>query len=139
MNFSSLAKHLVAGIAASLAGGAVFGLKMHLKGKIPMIASLAGSQSVATGWVVHLAISIIFGATFAALYQGAGILRGQPVKAGLVFGLVLWALFPVTFMPLMMGMPVMWSLAGLISTAPSLIGHLIYGVILGLVYRALDR
>ncbi len=136
---TGFSKHLTAGLAASLAGGLVFGLMMQMMGMIPMIAGLAGSQSVVVGWIIHLTISVIFGATFAGLHARVGILRGHPVAAGAVYGLALWGLFPVTFMPLMMGMPVMWSLPGLISTAPSLMGHLIYGVVLGLVYRSLAR
>lgn len=136
---SGFSKHLTAGLAASLAGGLVFGMMMQMMGMIPMVAGLVGSQSAVIGWAVHLIISAVLGATFAGLHVGAGILRGQPIAAGAVYGLVLWALFPVTFMPLMMGMPVMWSLPGLISTAPSLMGHLIYGTVMGLVYRSLAR
>lgn len=122
---------IVAGILASLAGGVVFGLMMQMMGSIPMIAGLVGSQSVAVGWVVHLVISAIFGVTW-LLFSGpdGGYLRG------LIYGAVLWVLGPLLVMPAMMGM-------GLFMinqmTSINLVGHLVYGLVVGLTFKPLLR
>ena len=55
---------------------------------------------------------------------------------GLAYGGVWWILGPLTLMPLLMGMGfgVNWNVAAAAAMLPSLVGHLMYGGILGLVY-----
>ncbi|MBG6226627.1 putative membrane protein YagU involved in acid resistance [Arthrobacter sp. CAN_A2] len=120
-----------------LSGGVVFGALMAMMGMLPMIASLVGSSSAVIGFIVHLVISVVIGLTltlpFASLLK-----RGLVVSAvvGLVYGALWWVLGPLLIMPLMMGMPIL-TLDG--SSMMSLMGHLIYGVILGLVARLVLR
>jgi uncharacterized membrane protein YeaQ/YmgE (transglycosylase-associated protein family) len=121
---------IVAGIVGGLAGGMVFGMMMQMMGFIPMIAALVGSSSVAVGWVVHLAISAFIGAVFGALLSGRTLGLGAYAGAGLMYGVVWWVLGPLLLMPAKLGMPLfqvndmVWK---------SLMGHMIYGVVLGLV------
>jgi hypothetical protein len=64
---AGLPSRLGAGLVGVLAGGAVFGLLMQMKGMIAMVAMLVGSTSTAVGWLIHLAISAFIGASFALL------------------------------------------------------------------------
>jgi len=52
-----------------------------------------------------------------------------------------WVLGPLTLMPLFMGMGlgVNWNLVAATKMLPSLMGHLIFGGILGIVYVWLQR
>lgn len=124
------------GALGGLAGGLVFGVLMQMMGMIPMIAQLVGSTSPVVGWLVHLAISVGLGVTFAVLVgdrlHGALALVG----AGLVWGVIWWVLGALLAMPLALGMPV----AQINETSlMSLMGHLIFGGILGAVVAMTRR
>ncbi len=120
------------GVMSSLIAGIVFGIMMTLMGMMPTIAGMVGSHSVAVGWVVHIIVSVIFGVVF-------GFIVRKPTSGpilGLIYGFILWFLFPFIMMPMMMGMPAMHlSQFGMMS----LIGHLMYGLILGFSYRMMGK
>jgi uncharacterized membrane protein YagU involved in acid resistance len=125
---------IVNGILASLAGGVAFGLIMTVSGKIKMVAMLVGSDSAAVGWVVHLAISALFGALFGVLFGTFG----RPLAAGLIYGVIWTFLGPLTLMPLFMGMGLMWSAEAIRGSGGDLLAHLIWGGILGYTYGWLE-
>jgi hypothetical protein len=127
---------LVPGIVGGLAGGAVFGLMMQMMDMIPMVAMLVGSESVAVGWLVHLVIS-------AALGAGFGLVAGRLLRSwasgvlgGVAYGVVWWVLGALVAMPARLGMPTFT-----IDTMAwqSLMGHVVFGAILGGVAVALAR
>ncbi len=68
----------------------------------------------------------------------ASSLAGPPAVMGfgLAYGGAWWILGPLTLMPLLMGMGfgVNWNAAAAAGMLPSLVGHLMYGGVLGLVY-----
>ncbi|MBG6240184.1 putative membrane protein YagU involved in acid resistance [Mycetocola sp. CAN_C7] len=128
---ASLPRRIVAGVVGGLAGGLIFGILMAMMGMLPMIASMVGSDSAALGFGIHLMISIGIGLGLTVLF-GNWLLTSYPrgLVVGLVYGAVWWVLGPLIMMPLMLGMP----LFVVDSTALlSLVGHLIYGAILGTV------
>ena len=127
------------GIYGGLAGGLVFGVMMGMMGMLPMIAKMAGGSSPAVGFLVHLVISAVIGIGFALLVGGRVGTIGATTASGLAYGLAWWFLGPLTLMPMMMGMGVMWKTGAMSAAMPSLIGHLVYGGILGAVYGWLDR
>lgn len=130
---------VTAGAIGGLVGGVVFGMMMQMMqmmGMIPMVAMLVGSESVAVGWGVHLAISLIFGVAFGfAVQQIAG--RWAPtLAAGLGYGVFLWVIGPLLLMPAKLGMPILqfndvvWQ---------SLMGHMIFGLVLAACTVAVVR
>ena len=127
---------IVAGVAGGAAGGMVFGMMMQMMGRMPMVASLAGSNSVAIGWATHLAISMVLGAGFGLLLGGRRLTIGTALASGGVYGMVWWVLGALILMPLRLGMPVIHLDA---MAWQSLMGHLMFGMVLGLVARALGR
>ena len=130
---AALPIRLTAGVLGGLAGGVVFGILMQMIGMIPMVAMLVGSESVAVGWLVHLAISAVFGLGYGLLFaQWAGSL-GAAAGLGLAYGVVLWVVGALLIMPAWLGMPV-FNLNAM--AWQSLLGHLLYGLILGLTYVA---
>ena len=129
-------ENLKLGAYSGLAGGAVFGGMMGMMGMLPMIGSMAGHPSAVAGFLVHLVISALIGISFAVLFGGLVHGAGEGLGYGLAYGGVWWFLGPLTLMPLMMGMGlgVNWNAAAVSQMLPSLIGHLMYGAILGLTF-----
>ncbi len=131
-----LVRRGIAGVAGGVAGGLVFGLLMQAWGMMPMVAALVGSSSPAVGWVVHLLISAFFGAAF-------GVVLGPVLKGpiggtllGIGYGAVLWVVGPLLLMPARLGMP-LFVIDDM--TLRSLGGHLVFGLLLGLVAEAALR
>ena len=122
------------GAYGGLAGGLIFGMLMGMMGMLPMIGSMIGQPTAAAGFVVHMANSVIIGVGFAIVLGRfvSGISSG--VGIGLAYGGVWWVLGPLTLMPLLMGIGFNWNAAAAAAMLPSLVGHLMYGGVLGLVY-----
>ena len=130
---TSIGQGIAGGVLGGLAGGMVFGMLMQMMDAMPMIAKLAGSESIAVAWMVHLAISAFIGAIFGALIAGRRIGLGAVAAGGAAYGMVWWILGPLLLMPAKLGMPLfhfdtmVWQ---------SLMGHVVFGVVLGLVAGA---
>ncbi len=130
-----------AGAVAGLIGGLVFGGLMAMMSMLPMIGMLVGSESAIVGFLVHMGISAVIGATYggtvnvlrlAPAYQlvpGAGL--------GLAYGFVWWILGPLVIMPTMMGMGPQFGAALSQMNLMSLIGHLMYGALAGAAFAAI--
>ncbi|MEO5925815.1 MAG: hypothetical protein ABIR70_18500 [Bryobacteraceae bacterium] len=130
-------ENLKYGVAGGLAGGMVFGAMMGMMGMLPMIGQMVGVPSAGVGFLVHLMISALIGATFSVLFGQQVVSRTGGLGYGLMYGAIWWILGPLTLMPLMMGMGVTWSIAAATQAMPSLMGHLIYGGILGWTFARL--
>ncbi len=133
-------KSIKHGIYSGLAGGVVFGAMMAMMGMLPMIGNMVGIPSATAGFFVHMVISAIIGAKFAVLLGWVASGARGGLGPGLVYGLAWWMLGPLTLMPFFMGMGlgVNWNLAAMGQAMPSLMGHLIFGAILGVSYRWLQ-
>ena len=127
----ALPTRLIAGIAGGLAGGVVFGVLMQMMGMIPMVAMLVGSKSVAVGWLVHLAISAFIGGTYAVLLARYATGVVPAALTGMAYGALWWVLGALVLMPARMGMDMF-----MLNTMAwrSLVGHLLFGLVLGVVY-----
>lgn len=140
---------LVAGIIAGLIGGLVFGMMMHIMktpdGKMPMmgmVAMVVGSKSLVVGWLYHLFNSAVIGALFGWLLGDRVRGYGSGLGWGAVYGLAWWVLGGLILMPLLLEMPVFAPLRmdGMMPVAlGSLMGHIIYGLILGAAFVWLYR
>lgn len=131
---ASLPGRLVGGIVGGLAGGVVFGVLMQMMGMIPMVAMLVGSEAAAVGWLVHLAISAFIGATFALIFASVAKRVVGALFLGMGYGAVWWVLGGLLLMPARLGMPVFQFGA---MAWQSLMGHLVFGLLLGIVYAVL--
>lgn len=138
---------VLAGAAAGLAGGLIFGMMMQMMsaptpdgGTMPMMAMVAmvvKSESMLVGWLYHLFNSAVIGALFGAILGQRAVDRRSGLVFGAAWGVVWWVLGGLILMPLALGMdpfaplqmPPMRPVA-----LGSLVGHLVYGLILGFVY-----
>ncbi|MBT2500278.1 hypothetical protein J7E25_14380 [Agromyces sp. ISL-38] len=126
-----LPARVLAGVLGGLAGGIAFGILMATMGMLPMVAALVGSSAPWIGIAVHLVISVGFGLAFTVPFAGLFLRSyGIATLAGLGYGVFWWVFGPLVIMPAMLGMPLfMVDVMSLFS----LMGHLVYGVLLALV------
>lgn len=90
-----------------------------------MLASKMGGMK-ALGWMAHLMIGVVLAVIYARIFLDR--LPGPVAVRGAVFSLIPWLIAQVMVMP-MMGMPVF---SGSMAMAGgSLIGHLVYGAVMG--------
>lgn len=135
----SVSRAIVLGGLAGIVGGWAFGKWMAQANFFPLIAGLVNSHSANVGMTLHFIIAVIIGATFGLLFQRDVLGYGSCMGWGLGYGMFWWFLGPLTIMPLWLGKPLDWSLGRADALFGSLIGHIIYGVILGSIYATLDR
>lgn len=99
---------------------------------------LAGSQDPLIGFVVHMAISAFIGAVYGVVAGRLPQSALTGIIAGAVNGVVWWVLGALIAMPLMLGMSNMVLQIGEAQWM-SLVGHVIYGVVAGLLFIPLAR
>lgn len=132
---SNLQISVIRGIIGGIAGGVVFGIWMLIQNMLPMVGMLVQNDSVVVGFGVHMVISIIIGATYGII--GTRIPNnnwGIVVGAGVVYGIIWWVLGALVLMPIMLGMNAMVLQIGDMQWM-SLIGHIVFGVILTVAYK----
>jgi hypothetical protein len=135
---------IINGIAAGLLGGVVFGIMMQMMkaptpegGQMPMMAMVAkvvGSNSIAVGWIYHLFNSAVIGAIFGWLLGERSHTFSAGIGWGLLYGFVWWILGGLILMPMFLGMapfaPLQMEMMRPVAMG-SLMGHFLYGLILG--------
>lgn len=134
MNNINNQKKYLAGAVAGLAGGIVFGGMMQAMDVMPMVAALVGSTSVFVGWLVHLVISVIIALFFVWWFGMKSTSLGKGAAYGVLHGFIWWILGALIAMPVMLGMGVQFANMFERMNVLSLVGHLVYGVIVGLVF-----
>lgn len=135
----SLPRALVVGGAAGIVGGWAFGEWMARVGFFPLIAGLVGSESRMVGVTLHFTIAVVIGASFGALFQRDVRGLGSSLGWGLAYGIFWWFVGPLTLLPILQGDAPDWSPGRGGELFGSLVGHAVYGLLVGLVYAALDR
>ncbi|MGH9842108.1 MAG: hypothetical protein ACREEM_25420, partial [Blastocatellia bacterium] len=129
----------IVGGLAGIVGGWAFGKWMAQANFFPLIAGLAGSDSMMVGMTLHFVFAVIIGASFGVLFQRDVRGYGSCLGWGAGYGLFWWFLGPLTVMPIWQGNPIDWSHKRGSALFGSLVGHVVYGLIVGLIYAALDR
>lgn len=148
-----MGSRIAASAVAGLVAGLVFGAMMHMMlapmpggGQVPVIAMIGqiitGTPDVTIGWLYHLFNSAVIGAIFGWLLGTRVRGYGSGLGLGAAYGFGWWILGGLILMPVLLGMPAFAPLMMpemQIVAMGSLIGHLIYGLILGGLYVALHR
>jgi uncharacterized protein DUF6789 len=99
------------------------------------IAAMLGSM-LGGSWAAGLAAHLINGTVIFPLLFGyvvATRLPGPPVLRGATWGVALWLIAQTMVMPMMGGGLFSAAAGGMIAAVASLVGHLVYGTILGAV------
>jgi len=121
------------GIIGGLVGGVFFGGLMAMMGMVPMIAMMVGSESMVVGWIVHLLISAATGALFVTVFGTKVISYQTAILYGAGYGVIWWVLGALIIMPVILGMGVQFSSMFDMMRMMSLMGHVVFGVVLAVV------
>ena len=126
------------GALAGIIGGFPFGFMMWMMGMMPMIGMLIRVDSTLAGVLVHAAISAITGSIYAIFAVRFPLTWTNAILGGLIYGVVWWVLGALILMPAMLGMFENIFAIGQMQWM-SLLGHLIFGVVLALAFVWLNR
>jgi uncharacterized membrane protein YagU involved in acid resistance len=121
---------ILVGALGGIAGGLVFGAMMATMGMLPMLAGMVGSTSPWVGFGVHMMISVFLGSVFTVVASRWLRTWGVGLLSSMLYGIVLWVVGPLVVMPMMMGGPLLTVDAG---SMMSLMGHVVYALVLGAV------
>jgi len=133
MDLTFLRAVTVGGLAG-LVGGWAFSIWFAQNNAFVLIAGIVNSGSSVVGMLVHYLIAAIIGASFGLLFQRDVRSPGSSICWGLAYGLFWWFLGPLTLLPFLLHQPVDWSYLHGSAWFGSLIGHGVYGILLGLIY-----
>jgi len=136
MNKFNLNKAVGAGIAGTVVM-TLFAMMAPLMGmpemNIPkMLADFMGFP-VIVGWLAHFMIGTVLALAYA--YVLVSKLPGHPAVKGILFGLIPWFMAQILVNPMMgAGVFALNTPAPLMMVIGSLVGHLVYGAVVGAVY-----
>ena len=137
----SFTKALVAGVIATVVMtlftfmGGMMGIKMNIP---EMLGSMFGG-SLLIGWAMHFMIGIVLAINYGLIFYSK--INVNPLwLRGALFGILPWIMAQIVVMPMMSAMNGMPFTAGLFSGSlimamASLVGHLVYGAVLGGIYK----
>ncbi|PKQ36103.1 MAG: hypothetical protein CVT61_02390 [Actinobacteria bacterium HGW-Actinobacteria-11] len=128
--FAGFGRRVLGGAVGGAAGGIVFGAMMAMMGMLVMIAGMMGSSSPWVGFGIHMTISIFYGIVFTVLATRWLGSWAKGLLVGAIYGIILWVIGPLLIMPMMMGGALF---AFNTTTMMSLIGHIIYGLVVAAV------
>jgi uncharacterized membrane protein YagU involved in acid resistance len=135
----SLPRAVVVGGLAGLVGGWAYGQWMARAHYFVIIAGLVNREADWVGVVIHYLIAIVIGASFGQLFQRDLRGTGSCLGWGFAYGILWWFLGPLTCLPILQRRPIDWSYEHAAAQFAPLVGHVIYGLLLGLIYAVLDR
>ena len=95
-----------------------------------MLGNMLGGYTM--GMIAHIMMGVIV-FPLAYILVAYGFLPGSPLVKGLSFGVVLWVLAATMVMPMAGGGFLMSNIGGMMALAASLMGHLVYGGLLGAI------
>ena len=135
----SLTRALVCGGVAGLLGGGVFAWWIVRSGQLMAVADLVGSHSPLVGLSVHFTLALVIGGSFGLLFQQDVRGYGSSMGWGLAYGLFWWFLGPLTLLAAAQKHLPDWSVVRARELFDLLPAHIVYGLLLGLIYATLDR
>jgi hypothetical protein len=112
---------------------------MAATGVLPKIAGVDTNFLGFRGALIHLLVSTSIGMTYGLLFREKATGVSFGVAWGWVFGMIWWYVGPLTLLPLLLTGVCDWSTDAVSALLPSLLGHLVYGVVTGFIFLWFDR
>jgi hypothetical protein len=135
----SWGRAIVAGGLAGTLAGFIFGQWVSSGNYFPLLAGYGELSSRSATLALHFAVALLIGATFGVLFQKDVRGYGSSMSWGLAYGIFWWFLGPLTLSQLAARQPLDWSAEQGSNLFGSLVGHVLYGLMLGVSYAAFDR
>lgn len=121
---------MFAGLLAALMFGLV--LTLLVPETLTRVAALYGSNEPLVGFLAHLNHGILIGGVF-GLVAPLNLSTRKAAFYGLIFGFLWWVAGAVLLMPFWLGEGMALSTEAVRAALPTLVGYLIYGIVLGLL------
>ena len=134
-----LGRALTTGGVAGAASALVFSRWMYLGSFYPLLSGFGEVNSQMAAVASHIAIALLMGATFGLLFQSDIRGYGSSMGWGVGYSILWWFFGQLTVLPALAGARVDWSASRGSELFGSLVGHVIFGLILGVVYALIDR
>ena len=135
--YDVLRNGVMPGGLAGLAGGLALAATMLELGRLEIFSELAGAVSQLAGFIFVLAAAVLLGAGFGVLVWRQRPSAGETMIWGLVYGAAWWYLGRLTVLPLLQGKGLTWDTDSARAAFPDLLGLMLFGAIMGLVYVSL--
>ena len=135
----SWGRAIVAGGLAGTLGGLVFGRWVSSGEYYPLLAGFGELSSRSATVSLHFAVALLIGASFGVLFQRDVRGYGSCMGWGLGYAIFWWFMGPLTVLRAAAGLPLDWSAEQASVVFGSLVGHILYGLILGVAYATFDR
>jgi hypothetical protein len=136
----NVGRAIVAGGFAGVVGGALFSSWVASGDYFPLLAGY-GPLHLARSTVIllHFAVAILIGISFGFLFQRDVRGYGSCMGWGLCYAILWWFLAHLTLLPWLARGEFDWSAGHAAAVFGSLVGHILYGLILGVAYASVDK
>jgi hypothetical protein len=135
----SWSRAIVVGGLSGIVAGSIFEKWMSVGDFFPLLGGLMQTQSRVAGLSIHFLVAMVIGVLFGLLFQRDLYSYGSSMGWGVGFGIFWWFLGPLTLLEILDGRKPDWSVDHVSDAFGTLVGHIWYGLIVGIVYAALDR
>ena len=135
----SWARAVMAGGMAGVLGGFIFDKWMSAGEFFPLLSGLNTKLSPGGSLVLQFLVAVLMGVLFGWLFQRDVRGYGSSMGWGVGYAILWWFLWPMTLLPLLSRTPLDWSSDAGTAMFGSLVGHILYGLILGVSYATLDK
>ena len=130
---------IVAGSFAGLLAGFIFDRWMSAGEFFPLLSGLNELPSRTSSLSLQFGIAVLMGVIFGVLFQRDVRSYGSCMGWGVGYAILWWFLGPLTIFPWLSRTPLDWSAGNASSVFGALVGHILYGLILGVSYATLDK
>jgi hypothetical protein len=135
----SWSRALAVGSLSGFVAGTIFEAWMTKGEFFPLLGQLMASHSHLAGVSLHFVVAMVIGVLFGLLFQRDLYGYGSSMGWGVGFGIFWWFLGPMTLLDVLEGRPLNWSADHAREMFGPLVGHIWYGLIVGVAYAAMDR
>jgi hypothetical protein len=130
---------IIVGGFSGILGGMIFARWSAAGDFFPLIAGLAEPSSHMATMALQFGVAMFIGSSFGLLFQRDVRGYGSSMGWGLGYAIFWWFLGPLTLFPVASRLPLDWSADQGGNLFGPLVGHILYGLILGVAYATIDR
>src|ERR1700742_4154006 len=135
-----IGRAIVGGGLAGVTGGAIFSSWVASGDYFPLLAGYGKLPfSHSTLIFLHFVVAVLIGISFGFLFQRDVRGYGSCMGWGLCYAILWWFLAHLTILPWISRGRLDWSAGHAASVFGSLVGHILYGLIVGIAYATFDK